>query len=131
MSAAPIRVLVIDDGDGLAKNVARMLRPEHDVTIEISPTKALAQLAGGASFDAIVCGLTMPELGGEELHAQLRSTRPDLVERVAFVTSGTLSPVTRRFIGTVAERVIVKPFGLSELRDVVNRAATGKLAAAR
>jgi hypothetical protein len=41
---------------------------------------------------------------------------------MVFVTSGTLNPSARRFVMQLADRVIVKPFGLSELRDVIRRA---------
>jgi CheY-like chemotaxis protein len=123
VGSAALRVLVIDDDEGLGRIVARMLQPEHEVDVAASGEEALRTLGAGDDHDAIVCSLTMPGVAGDELYASLKENHPEIADRMVFVTSGTLSARGRKFITQVAERVILKPFGLSELRDVVLRAA--------
>lgn len=41
--------------------------------------QALAAIAAGQRFDAILCDLMMPNLTGMELHAQLAKIAPDQV----------------------------------------------------
>src|SRR5262249_23045730 len=48
------RVLVVDDDDGVARALERILRHDYDVTVTKSGEAALDLLAGGTTFDAML-----------------------------------------------------------------------------
>ncbi len=103
-SAAPRRgrILIVDDDPGVGAVVRGML-PEHEVAVVGSGREALDRVEQGATYDAIVCDLMMPEMTGMDLHERLRSVRPDL---------------TARMIASLPQ--LEKPFARQELRARVH-----------
>ena len=115
------RVLVIDDEESVARALVRALSTMHDVETCNDGRAALAKLLGPASYDAILCDVTMPNMTGLELYEALCASRPDLASRVAFLTGGVTVDTVRDAIEASGRPVIYKPFtNLSELRARVN-----------
>ena len=48
---------------------------------------------------------------------QLAETRPELVERLVFITGDTMSNEASGFLATAGRPVLGKPFDLDNLRD--------------
>lgn len=113
------KVLVVDDELPVAKSIVRMLRA-HDVEVQSSGAMALERLRGGATYDVVLCDLMMPELSGMELYEELARSRPDLAERVVFMTGGVFVPEVRAFLDHIANAKIEKPFEGATLRTLVN-----------
>lgn len=108
-------VLVIDD-EALANRVLELsLRPEYDVTAVQSAEDGLALLERGDAFDAILCDLTMPGMGGREFCERLSAARPDLAERVILMTGGACTESDARFVKQMHGRCIFKPFSTRQL----------------
>lgn len=117
-----LRVLVVDDEVPLALIMQRLLAREFDVTSTASPVEALTWLTGGASFDVILCDMTMPGLDGTELRDRLRAVRPELVERIVFLTgNATKSQVSEAEPNPVLE----KPVDVVALRELIRARARG------
>ena len=57
------RVMIIDDESALVRLVERVLGTHHEVVGFSGARRALAVLATGEHFDAILCDLMMPEIG--------------------------------------------------------------------
>jgi two-component system response regulator ChvI len=89
-SAAPIRVILVDDDD-LYREATCAELAEHGFAVENFPDGAsmLDYLAGGASADVIVLDWSMPALSGIDLLPKLR--RRGVVVPVVFLT-GRSSP---------------------------------------
>jgi signal transduction histidine kinase/CheY-like chemotaxis protein len=125
-SALRGRVLVVDDDPLVANAIRRTLAPEHDVVVETSARTALARLAGGERYGAIVCDLMMPDMTGMELHAAVARVSPGDGARVVFVTGGAFTPEARQYLETVRNPRLEKPFDpnalLSAVREMVERA---------
>jgi CheY-like chemotaxis protein len=106
--------------------VRRTLAREHDVVCEERARAALARLSAGERFDLLVCDLMMPDLSGAELHAALRAARPDLADRMVFLTGGAFSPTARAFLASVANACLEKPFEpdafRARIRELLGRA---------
>ena len=58
------RVLLVDDEPLVAKAMARLLAPDHDVTIVASVDAALEHVRAGSSYEVILCDLAMPRRSG-------------------------------------------------------------------
>jgi CheY-like chemotaxis protein len=113
------RVLVIDDEPFIGNAVRRTLELDHEVVVEANAPAALARIAAGERFDAILCDLMMPVMTGMDVHAELARTAPEQAERVVFFTGGAFTSEARTFLARVANRKLEKPFEPAELRRLV------------
>jgi nitrogen-specific signal transduction histidine kinase len=114
------RVLVIDDEPIVATAVKRVLAREHDVAIMNSARQALTAIVGGTSFDVIFCDLMMPDLTGMDFYGEMKKARPEMLDKIVFVTGGAFTAAARTFLDEVSNVRIEKPFDMSALRALVN-----------
>lgn len=112
-------VLVVDDEIAIGKAVARILKRDHDVTVETDPRAALALLRT-RSFDVVFCDLMMPDLNGMDFFAALATESPAQAERVVFLTGGAFAPKAEQFLKTTKNRCLAKPFTREMVLDVVD-----------
>lgn len=115
------RVLIIDDEVGITSAVARMLSGQHDVTVQNDARAALARLLEGVHFDVILCDIAMPGLPGPKLYDALRTQRPELLDRIVFISGSSPHAEAKRFLESVPNVHVEKPFSIPELRAVVRR----------
>lgn len=123
---APARVLVVDDETSLLHAMKRFLSREHDVEIASSGPTALDVLNRDPGFDVVLCDLMMPGMSGMDIHKHLMQNQPDMAERMVFMTGGTFSADAKRFLDSVQNPTLEKPFELSELTRLIH-ATAGKL----
>jgi two-component system, OmpR family, KDP operon response regulator KdpE len=113
MSAAPLRVLVIDDEPPIRKLLRVGLTAHGYQTIEASSGKMALELLGREPPDLIVLDLGLPDMQGQELLRTMRarndrvpivvlSSRDDEASKVQALDSG-------------ADDYVTKPFGMDEL----------------
>ena len=112
------RVLLIDDEPMMHRLVVRALR-DLEVLPLASAREALALLAAGEHFDAILCDLNMPEMNGVQFYEGLLRISPAAAERTMFFTGGARDAATARFIGQRPDRVLEKPVEIKHLRVAV------------
>jgi PAS domain S-box-containing protein len=109
------RILVVDDEPLLAKMIAAMLAPEHDVTYETSAPAALARLRAGERFDAIVCDLMMPQITGMDLYETLLDIAPSQAQSMLFLTGGAFTPRALAFLERLSGAALQKPVAADTL----------------
>lgn len=112
------RVLVVDDDPECARAMARILG-RHEVTVALSGQAGLDALLSTSAFDVVLCDLIMPGLSGIDLYEALKQRRPELSERLIFVTGGASTPRARDFLSAVDNKHIAKPFAIREVRQAV------------
>lgn len=83
-------VLVVDDEPAIVRAMTRLLGRYGSVTGSTDPRSAL-DLVRNRSFSFVICDLNMPYMSGLEFREALRVTRPDLAEKVIFM-SGAVDP---------------------------------------
>jgi CheY-like chemotaxis protein len=115
------RVLLIDDEPAVAEAMAMALSDQHDVVAVISAAEARALLAAGERFDVVLCDLVMPGETGMTLYEHVRKTQPELAPRFAFMTGGAFLPEADRFLQTVDNLRIDKPFDVKALLLLIHR----------
>jgi putative nucleotidyltransferase with HDIG domain len=75
--AARDRVLVVDDDNAFGGMIAEVLREKgYDAVSCVSPQEAIDRTRDG-SYEAAIIDLVMPEMGGVELAARVRTQSPD------------------------------------------------------
>ncbi len=120
--AHPARILIVDDELPLARTLRRLLA-QHDVTMIHDGRTARATLESGASFDVILCDVTMPGLSGAQLFQAVCATRPELKSRFIFMTGGNVSELSSSFREALGPRLLVKPFEPERMLKLVAQTA--------
>jgi CheY-like chemotaxis protein len=120
------RVLVVDDEVLFTNVVYRVLRHDHQLTICNHTDDAIARFEAGERFDAIVCDLMMPRIGGMGLYTRVAELAPEQAGRFIFVTAGTTTAAAQAFLSGRANPRLEKPCDFKELRALVARVASEK-----
>ena len=119
-SLPPIRqrLLFVDDDDVVRRATQRTLSRAFDVVLASGVQNALDTLDAEA-VDVIICDVMMPEGGGEALYTKLRLTRPNLAQRMLFLTGGVMMPHVQEFLMHQPQPVLSKPLELVRLLQAV------------
>jgi PAS domain S-box-containing protein len=113
------RVLVVDDEPGVGKVLRRILK-EHEVEVAAGGRQALERLQQEPDhFDAVLCDVMMPDLGGKDLYEAVRRTHSGLERRFIFVSGGAFTANAREFLETIPNPKLEKPFNEPALRQIV------------
>ncbi|MCC6555866.1 MAG: PAS domain-containing protein [Polyangiaceae bacterium] len=113
------RVLIVDDEPLLTRAIAGTLEPEHDAVEAPSARDALARIRAGERYDVILCDLMMPEVTGMDFYEALGELAPELRPQIVFLTGGAFTERARSFLGSVENRLLVKPFDASTLLALI------------
>ena len=121
--------LIIDDEAEVLEILADILQVAGgQVATARSGHEALERLAQGDDFDVVISDLRMPDLDGPGLYRALKAARPELVDRIAFITGDTLSPGLQRFLKESKRPWLEKPFTPQAVRELVLRVLEGTAA---
>lgn len=121
-SGSPGTVLIVDDEPSVRITLERIFRRwGWEVITRGDGATALSSLAPGTrpKPDLILCDLRMPQMTGEAFYAALESVRPELLERVVFVTGDMVAQDTARFLAVAGRPVVEKPFTIPEISRIV------------
>jgi CheY-like chemotaxis protein len=118
------RVMLIDDEPLIAHAMERLLRRDYDVTVALCGQEAIAHIARGARFDAIISDVMMPNMTGIQLIEELQRVAPDQAERLIFLSGGAFTTQTREQLDALGAPQLKKPVTANELRACVQRVAT-------
>jgi CheY-like chemotaxis protein len=116
-------MLVVDDSPQMRRFLQRFFGHEFAVEGVSDGTFALELLEAGKTYEVIVLDLTMPELDGRELYEIMKQRFPVLVDRVVILTGGAVSSADERFLRSLPDAVVNKPFDNDALRAIVLRKA--------
>jgi EAL domain-containing protein (putative c-di-GMP-specific phosphodiesterase class I) len=116
----PIRVLLVDDEQAIARGLGRLLKAAgYVVTAATDGVHAMAALAA-SSFDVIVSDIRMPNMGGLALLQAIRGR--DLDVPVVFLTGSPTVETAVEALERGAFRYLMKPVDTAELIRVIARA---------
>jgi nitrogen-specific signal transduction histidine kinase len=113
------RILVVDDDPIISTAIQRILTDQHQVSVVLSGREALKLLHSNPEFDLILCDLMMPEVSGIDLYQELRRSLPLLSSRMVFLTGGAYTPEAVRFLNSVGNPRLEKPFNPLDLRSLI------------
>jgi len=113
MSAAPLRVLVIDDEPPIRKLLRVGLSAHGYQIMEASSGKMALELLGGQTPDLIVLDLGLPDMQGHELLRTMRA-RNDSVP-IVVLSSRDDEAGKVQALDSGADDYVTKPFGMDEL----------------
>ena len=130
MTAAPLRLLLVDDEAGFTEVLAKRLRRRGlAVTVALSGGEALAALAQ-APFDAAVIDFKMADMDGITVLQHFKQQAPGLA--VLMLTGHGSQEAVREGLEAGAADYLIKPCDIDELlakiAAAVDRSAAGRSA---
>jgi len=115
------KILVVDDKPELSRIVDQFLNKKYKVVIKNNGLEALAWLQDGEIPDLIISDINMPEMDGEELLKQLKSSGFFKDIPVIILSSIEETGEKVKFLKLGAADYIVKPFNPEELELRIER----------
>jgi CheY-like chemotaxis protein len=110
---------VVEDLDSLGYAICSLLQKlGYQVDRALDGVEAL-EMGREGDYDAVVCDLLMPRMGGRRLYETWLEENSALAGRVVFVTGDNISAETRAFLARAGRPSIYKPFRLEQLADLV------------
>jgi signal transduction histidine kinase/CheY-like chemotaxis protein len=111
--------LIIDDEALVARALKRMLQSDR-VQIASSGPEALTLLERD-EFECVFCDLMMPEMSGPEFYSKALEIRPDLENKIVFITGGAFTETSTAFVNQHQERMLYKPFNRQALAEMLEQ----------
>jgi PAS domain S-box-containing protein len=123
-AATGLRILIVDDEAEIADTLSEILQGEgHETDVAADGRQALDRILAG-DYDLILSDLRMPALDGPGLHRALAERRPEMVERLAFITGDSLSAEAQAFLAQSSAPYLEKPFLPEDVTRLVSRLVT-------
>ena len=114
-------ILVIDDEAEIAMTLKEILRADgHNIEVASSGMAGLDALQR-RDFDLVLCDLRMPGVDGRAIHRRLSESRPELLDRLVFITGDTFARQASAFFEETGSCYLEKPFTPTEVRQMVER----------
>jgi CheY-like chemotaxis protein len=113
------RVAVIDDDPALVEIFTRLLEPDHDVLSAASGVAGLALILANKP-DLVLLDVRMPDMDGIEVLERVKLTFPAMA--VLLVTAARDLNLSKRALALGASGYILKPFDLTHVRALVEKA---------
>jgi len=121
-----LNVLLIDDEETMHEIMSAFLRryaqetgSKINITCVADPVKGLFEAtANGDDYDLILLDIRMPKLTGDEIYNSIAHIKPELLDRVLFVT-GYRQDLHGRFPEHTL-RILDKPFRYALLAEILN-----------
>jgi PAS domain S-box-containing protein len=113
------RALVIDDETEMAKLLEEMLGPLGFACDLATDGNEGQRLLRQQDYDVILCDLRMPGMDGATLYEWIKSERPQLCARTAFITGDALGQGAGSALLYTGRPILEKPFHPNAVRDLV------------
>ena len=113
------KLLVVDDEPMVLGLISRALRDEFDFIGQASGGEAALEMIRESDYDCILLDLNMLVINGMEVFERVAAADPGLADRIVFMTADTAREESAVFLAERTNPVIVKPFELAHLRQVI------------
>jgi two-component system NtrC family sensor kinase len=112
------KVLIIDDEQpilNLFMNLLHALGHQPDVT---QYGQEALQKITSQDYDLIICDIKMPGIDGRGVYHFLKNNRPELIDRLVFISGDTMNEANRTFLEESGCPFLPKPFLLEEFQQI-------------
>ena len=112
-------ILVIDDQAGPRDSLRMILKDHHQVRMAASGPEGL-EMIKQQKPDLVFLDIMMPDMDGTEVMRRIKKLDPDI--EVAIITAYAAVDSAQEAVRCGALDYLTKPFGVAEVRSVVDRA---------
>jgi CheY-like chemotaxis protein len=115
------RILVVDDEPGVRILLDRALtRDGHTVVTVADAGSAKDKLDAGEAYDVIITDVRMPGMNGIELYSRVVEQKPEMKNRIIFVTGDVMGMDIRTFLAQNKLPYLAKPFNIEAIKQQVS-----------
>jgi CheY-like chemotaxis protein len=136
-SETSLRILLVEDHDGIARACQRLLVSHGHFVVRAAGAASALAAAERETFDLLVCDLTLPDGSGFELLPQLRSCSKSREVPAIAISGSVYEDDIARCLTAGFSAHVAKPFDedgllavIAEVMGQVSRQGTAKSAAA-
>jgi PAS domain S-box-containing protein len=112
------RILIVDDEPAILRALGRVLNG-YQVTRALSGREAISRIEHSGPYDVVFCDVMMPELSGIDVYERAREVCPGQEQRIVFITGGAFTEQAAKFIESIDNPKLGKPFDAGEVRALV------------
>jgi PAS domain S-box-containing protein len=112
------RILIVDDEPAILRALSRVLSG-YQVTRALSGKEAITHIEHAGPYDVVFCDVMMPELSGIDVYERARQVCPGQEQRIVFITGGAFTEQAAKFIDSIDNPKLGKPFDAGEVRALV------------
>ena len=124
----PVRILLVDDETSVLDLVRTTLETcGHVIDTAASSHEAMEKVRRN-DYAMVILDLLLPDMNGFLLSQEIRRVRPDLGNRILFISGILFGQSTIDHLGTIGAGFLSKPFQLQALIDAVDRIAQQRAA---
>jgi two-component system, OmpR family, response regulator VicR len=117
----PTRILLVDDEASVLDLVRTTLETcGHVIDTAASSHEAMEKVRRN-DYAMVILDLLLPDMNGFLLSQEIRRVRPDLGNRILFISGILFGQSTIDHLGTIGAGFLSKPFQLQALIDAVDR----------
>lgn len=112
-------ILVVDDEEPICDLIKQALE-KHGYTVDLahSSAEAMKKLTS-QRYDMAILDYLMPQGDGKFLYQQIESMNPELAKRILFITGAPFEQRLIKFLSSIKNRFLKKPFQIEELVQAV------------
>jgi CheY-like chemotaxis protein len=115
------RILIVDDEKAITDLFSQILCDMgYEVTAVDDGEEAL-KIIDTYRPDVIVSDVHMPRIDGDELFRRVIERVPAYAKKFVFLTGSNIDSELQRFLATSGCEVLVKPFDIYELSDIIKK----------
>ncbi len=116
------RILLVDDEVSILEVFRRVLsRRGYEVDTSADGEDAFSRILQ-TDYDLVLCDIQMPNVNGIDIYQRLRKKRPEMLDRIVFISGDSINEETRAFMKTVGNRFLNKPIMFDELVETIAQA---------
>jgi CheY-like chemotaxis protein len=126
VKAKSLRILVVDDHEGVRKQICALLRRETGFEVISEAENGLESVRHAAELqpDVIILDITMPALGGIEAAARIRRVAPN--SKIVFLSQHDSEKIAQAALATGALGYVTKAAVSTDLIAAVKAVLEGK-----
>ncbi|HYC79052.1 MAG TPA: response regulator, partial [Planctomycetota bacterium] len=117
------RVLIVDDDRDVLETYQVVLALDRHEVVACDRARAALEACRTSDFDAVVCDVRLPDLGGRAFLEALAAFKPHLAARVIFATGDVTAAETQELLSSTPQPSLVKPFRIEELEAAIRAVA--------
>jgi len=113
------KILVVDDESTILDLFVEILGTAgYRVDTAVNGVEAAQKVRSG-NYDVVVSDVRMPQMNGIQLYDEILAARPELAEKVLFITGDLIDTETAAFVERIGAKTIAKPLDIQKVLHVI------------
>ncbi|HEY5037751.1 MAG TPA: response regulator [bacterium] len=123
-----LKIFLVDDNPSILDLYTKILRKKGYFTLGVSSAVDALEILNRnlTKVDVIITDIDMPGLDGIEFYKIVKERRPDLTNKIIFITGGIFSGEMAELLIEIPNPKIQKPVEMEELLQAISLVASRK-----